>query len=59
MLECKLKRQTGGSNETSWIQPTCACGWEGRREYAYEDYQYSNVREQESEHIAAMIRKTS
>ena len=39
MSDHKLTRKTGGRMETGWIQPVCTCGWEGRKEYAYNDYQ--------------------
>jgi len=51
MNKHNLKRRSGGQRESGWIQPVCSCGWEGRKEYAYEDYQHSNVRDQEVEHI--------
>lgn len=34
-----------------WIQPVCSCGWGGRKEYAHNDYQHSNVLEQEEAHL--------
>ena len=46
-----LQRKHGGTYELSWIQPTCSCGWEGRKEFAYNDYQHSNVIEQEEQHV--------
>lgn len=46
-----LVREKGGLGEESWIQPTCSCGWVGRKEYAYNDWQMTNVSEQEREHI--------
>lgn len=52
-----LTRKYGGENITGWIQPTCSCGWEGRKEYAYEDYQHTNVKEQESDHIRSVSSK--
>ena len=45
-----LKRLSGGMGLDSWIQPSCSCGWKGRKEYAHNDYQYTNVREQEDSH---------
>lgn len=54
MSDHKLTLKTGGRMEMGWIQPVCTCGWEGRKEYAYNDYQHSNVREQEGEHIQKM-----
>lgn len=49
--EHKLHRETGGEGMYEWIQPTCSCGWVGRKEYAYNDYQHTNVTEQEQEHL--------
>lgn len=51
MDEHKITRTFGGQMEMSWIQSVCTCGWKGRKEYAYNDYQRSNVRELELEHI--------
>lgn len=47
----KLKRNEGGEGMMGWIQPKCSCGWEGRKEYAYGDYQYTNVQAQEKWHL--------
>ena len=51
MLEHKLKRESGGKDLMGWIRPVCSCGWKGRKEYAHNDYQHSNIREQESDHL--------
>ena len=53
-LAHSIKREHGGSAESGWIMPTCSCGWRGRKEYAYNDYQYTNAKEQEAEHFAAI-----
>lgn len=45
-----LKRIEGGKGIEGWIQPECSCGWKGRKEYAHNDYQHSNVAEQEHNH---------
>lgn len=50
--EHKLHREEGGGGMYGWIQPTCSCGWVGRAEYAYNDWQLTNVRDQEQEHLA-------
>ena len=47
----KLNRNRGGQNELSWIQPICSCGWEGHKHYAYNDYQFSMLKDEENEHI--------
>ena len=48
-----IQRICGGPRtELGWKQLQCSCGWESRREYAYNDYQFSNLREQESQHYA-------
>jgi hypothetical protein len=49
-----LNREYDGANEMSSVTPTCSCGWKGRAEYAYNDYQHTNVREQESEHVLSV-----
>ena len=46
-----IKKETGGKNESSWILPSCSCGWIGRKEYAYNDWQHTNVKEQIQEHM--------
>ena len=46
-----ITEEEGGHMYESWIQPVCSCGWQGRREYAHNDYQHSNVREQEERHL--------
>lgn len=46
-----LKRTYSGCNESRCITPTCSCGWVGRGEYAWNDWQMTNVAEQESEHL--------
>ncbi|MDZ4344696.1 MAG: hypothetical protein U1E51_19920 [Candidatus Binatia bacterium] len=51
MKEHELKREYAGKEEMGSITPTCSCGWRGRAEFAYNDYQFSNVKDQESEHI--------
>lgn len=53
----KIKRVYCESGMESWIQPACSCGWEGRKEYAYEDWQMTNLHEQEQQHINAKQRK--
>jgi hypothetical protein len=53
-MEHKFKREEGGSGPMAWIQPTCSCGWVGRKEYAYENYQYSNLREQADLHLGGV-----
>lgn len=52
-LKHKLKRKFGGSNETSWIQSKCSCGWIGKKHYAYNDYQHSNLKNEASKHLTA------
>lgn len=46
-----MPRVTGGQGLGSWEQPRCACGWFGWREYAHNDCQYTNLREQEQNHL--------
>ena len=52
----ELKREHNGKAEMSSITPTCSCGWRGRAEYAYNDYQHTNVKEQEILHIKLVSR---
>lgn len=35
----------------SSITPSCTCGWHGYPEYAYEDYQHTNVIAQFDKHL--------
>lgn len=51
MQKHELKREHAGKAEMGSITPTCSCGWRGRTEYAYNDYQHTNVKEQEGDHI--------
>lgn len=44
-------RDYGGEGMSAYIRPKCSCGWVGEAEYAYEDYQHTNVKEQEGRHI--------
>jgi len=57
MTEHKIRRERGGSGMMSWIQPVCSCGWVGRKEYAYADWQMANVEEQEADHLNTETRK--
>jgi hypothetical protein len=41
---------TGGKRESSFMQPTCSCGWVGDKHYAYEDYQRTEANKQFSRH---------
>ena len=50
-IEHKLKRLHTGKGITGKITPTCSCGWVGRGYEAHNDYQHTNVAEQEREHI--------
>jgi hypothetical protein len=51
MIDHEISRDQGGEMFEGWIQPLCSCGWKGRKEYAHNDYQHSNVKEQEEDHI--------
>lgn len=49
----KVVRISGGPRtESGWKQMRCSCGWESPREHAYNDYQFSNLREHVSNHYA-------
>lgn len=50
----KIERQYEGRGITMKITPVCSCGWRGRGYEAHNDYQYSNVMEQEKRHIDAV-----
>lgn len=53
-MEHRLMREHAGQGMMGSITPTCSCGWRGRAEFAHNDYQYTNVREQETEHFASI-----
>jgi len=40
----------GDCGEMSWIQPVCTCGWEGTKVYAWNNWQFTEVNRQGSEH---------
>lgn len=48
----EIKRLYGGTNENSFIQPTCSCGWVGEKQYAWQDFQLTIVKEHEARHLA-------
>jgi hypothetical protein len=50
-----LKREYEGHAEKRAITPTCSCGWRGRAEYRWNDYQLANVTAQESDHSRAAL----
>jgi hypothetical protein len=56
-MKHELKREHAGKAEMGSITPTCSCGWRGRTEYAYNDYQHTNVKEQEGDHIRSAHRE--
>ena len=47
----EIKRNYGGENEMSWIQPVCSCGWEGKKHFAWNDFQRTNVKAEISSHM--------
>lgn len=50
-----LKREyAGGDTIEGSITPTCSCGWKGRAEYAWNDWQHTNVADQEKEHLSTL-----
>lgn len=51
MEEHEIKKHYGGREEMSWIQAECSCGWSGKKHYAYNDYQRSNLKEEIHKHI--------
>ncbi len=46
-----FKRVYRGSGIEGRVTPTCFCGWIGRTEYAWNDWQMTNVAKQETEHL--------
>lgn len=46
-----------GKAEMQSTLPICSCGWHGRKEYAYNDYCWTNVKEQADDHIRAEHQK--
>ena len=46
-----ITRKTGGHYESSWMQPICSCGWEGKKHYAYDDYQHSEYSKEVKNHV--------
>ena len=47
----KAERHYGGKNEMSWIQTECSCGWVGVKQYAYNDYQRTNLKDEWLKHL--------
>lgn len=50
MKTLRYKREYTGEGIEQGITPTCSCGWRGRTEYAWNDWQMTNIAEQEQEH---------
>jgi len=46
-----LSREKTGSGMDEKITPICSCGWRGIGYAAHNDYQMTNVREQEQDHV--------
>jgi len=42
----EITRQSAGTNEMGWIQNCCSCGWKGKKYYAYDDFQYTLCRQE-------------
>lgn len=51
----EIKRESGGKNESGWIQAQCSCGWQGKPHYAHNDYQHSNYKEEVQQHMRSMV----
>lgn len=47
----KLERIHKVEGNIESITPTCSCGWEGNKEYSYDDYAYTQLRDQENRHL--------
>lgn len=50
MKPLRCKREYTGEGIELGITPTCSCGWRGHTEYAWNDWQMTNVAEQEQAH---------
>jgi hypothetical protein len=46
-----LNRDVKGTGILETITPVCSCGWHGIGYAAHNDYQMTNVREQEIKHL--------
>jgi hypothetical protein len=57
-MKHELKREREGKAEMGSITPTCSCGWRGHTEHAYNDYCYTNIKEQEGDHLRKALRST-
>lgn len=47
----ELKRLYRGEGITQEIKPSCSCGWVGIGYEAWNDYQHTMVKDQETEHL--------
>ena len=50
-MEHNLKRVDEGSGILMKTTPTCSCGWTGIGYEEHNDHKYSNLRDQELEHL--------
>ena len=50
MKKHETKELKGGEGMMGWIQPSCSCGWVGRKEYAYGSAQFTNHYQQVANH---------
>ena len=51
-MKHELKRiYRGKGTEMDSITPICSCGWQGTRQYAYNDCQHSLLKDDESKHL--------
>ena len=41
----------GNCGEMAWIQPVCSCGWEGQKIHAWNNWQFTEVNRQKTEHL--------
>jgi len=48
-----ISRLYRGTGITQGITPVCTCGWRGYEEFAYNDWQMTNLRDQELAHCKA------
>lgn len=49
-----VKLTSEGEGMDKRFTPVCSCGWHGRTEHVHNDYCFSNLEEQEIEHVRKM-----
>jgi hypothetical protein len=49
-----VKLTSEGEGMDKRFTPVCSCGWHGRTEHVHNDYCFSNLEEQDIEHVRKM-----